>query len=151
VHPQSTTTHRTANLRDDAAIEPTLALSWIDMLLQAPPHELKPSEFVTLVLWRAGLQRHVPEPRLRPRLVPLGHHLLTLVCREASRVEPGWFRAGGALPHVHPLGPALTDSRAKLKVPSDAELGRELWDALFAPTNLPGTASTSQTFCTRCT
>jgi len=108
-------------------VESAAALAWLDCLLEQPPQTLTATEFVAAAVWRSELAVWTPTAQPRPQLSSQGQQLLVMACQLAEQSHTARFRAN--------------PTRHKLHLPSANQLAKELWDALFAPTNVPATTA----------
>jgi len=131
VHPTQVTGSpiQTPTITGTLEVESAAAVTWLDSLLEYPPLTLTATEFVAAAVWRSELTLWVPTAKPRPQLSNRGRQLLVMACQLTGLSHTERFRANPA--------------RHKLHVPSAARLAKEFWDALFDPTNLPGTAASA--------
>lgn len=114
------------------ALEPQLALAWVTELIVRPLVEITPSGYVFLLGCYRDLAAACPgstAERPPAQLPARGRALLQSAIREATQRNRDWIEISGAASFV-----------SRIKTAWD-RLPDEIWQALTASSNLPGTIS----------
>ena len=129
---QTSGTAPEATLHGEFDLDLALALAFVDGLLLNPPANVTVSEFVDLMAWRRGLSEAAPGANRgsTPGFPVRARTLVENACRQATQSNANWATGPGSNP-----GAA---SR-----PGIEKLPEEIWNALFAWTNVGGTISQS--------